>query len=109
MVEPRPAYSIVTEAELLSFAEQLSWSVARREQAVFLLTYFDRIGIEDNKIIQAYVMLDTYSRQVLKGSRKMGKNDLWIAATAYAIGAVIVTTDKDFEHLQGKYITQIMV
>lgn len=32
-------------------------------------------------------------------ARNMGKNDAWIAATAYAAQATLVTTDKDFDHL----------
>lgn len=34
----------------------------------------------------------------------MGKNDLWIAATAYAINAKLVTTDKDFDHLNNSFL-----
>ena len=30
---------------------------------------------------------------------KMGKNDLWIAATAVVIDGVLLTTDADFNHL----------
>jgi len=30
----------------------------------------------------------------------MGKNDLWIAATAHILRATLVTTDKDFDHVQ---------
>lgn len=29
----------------------------------------------------------------------MGKNDLWIAATAALLGLKLVTTDHDFDHL----------
>jgi hypothetical protein len=29
----------------------------------------------------------------------MGKNDLWIAATAHALNAILLTTDNDFDHL----------
>jgi tRNA(fMet)-specific endonuclease VapC len=29
----------------------------------------------------------------------MGKNDLWIAATAKVLGGVLLTTDGDFDHL----------
>jgi hypothetical protein len=29
----------------------------------------------------------------------MGKNDLWIAATARVLGAVLLTNDQDFGHL----------
>jgi predicted nucleic acid-binding protein len=30
---------------------------------------------------------------------KMGKNDLWIAATTLVIGGALLTTDSDFDHL----------
>ena len=33
----------------------------------------------------------------------MGKNDLWIAATAYVTGSKLITSDKDFDHLDGEY------
>jgi tRNA(fMet)-specific endonuclease VapC len=32
-------------------------------------------------------------------ARNMGKNDLWIAATTAALGATLITTDQDFDHL----------
>src|SRR5215813_9540575 len=32
-------------------------------------------------------------------------NDLWIASAAYAMNSTLVTTDKDFDHLQPKYIS----
>lgn len=35
----------------------------------------------------------------------MGKNDLWIAATASVLGAILITSDKDFEHLDRKFLT----
>ena len=34
----------------------------------------------------------------------MGKNDIWIAATASTFNLTLVTTDKDFDHLKGDYI-----
>lgn len=36
---------------------------------------------------------------------KMGKNDLWIAATAVVENAELITTDKDFIHLDGEFLT----
>ena len=33
----------------------------------------------------------------------MGKNDLWIAATAYAMNAQLLTTDGDFDHLDNSF------
>lgn len=34
----------------------------------------------------------------------MGKNDIWIAATALVAKAELLTIDNDFDHLNGKYI-----
>ena len=34
----------------------------------------------------------------------MGKNDLWIAATASVLDLELLTTDSDFDHLSGRYI-----
>lgn len=34
----------------------------------------------------------------------MGKNDLWIAATASVLNLELLTTDSDFDHLGGKYL-----
>lgn len=35
----------------------------------------------------------------------MGKNDLWIAATAHVLGAHVLTTDKDFDHLAPHFLS----
>jgi tRNA(fMet)-specific endonuclease VapC len=45
--------------------------------------------------------LDAFSR--VKGV-KMGKNDLWIAASAYCLNAVLLTEDTDFDHLNNVFI-----
>jgi len=37
-------------------------------------------------------------------ARNMGKNDLWIAPTASVLDMDLLTSDKDFEHLDGAYI-----
>jgi len=58
-------------------------------------------------IYEAYADIDAYSQNhptlsLPQGmtARNMGKNDLWIAATAHILRATLVTTDKDFDHLQ---------
>ena len=43
----------------------------------------------------------------------MGKNDVWIAATAMATDSKLITSDSDFDHLDGEFfdvlhIDQIM-
>jgi predicted nucleic acid-binding protein len=39
----------------------------------------------------------------------MGKNDLWIAATASVYDLEFLTMDKDFIHLEGRYLRLKMV
>jgi hypothetical protein len=72
----------------------------------------------DNKLMEGYAFVDSYSKgrlpdpsgNLLSGSsKKMGKNDLWIAATAFALGVSLMTTDGDFDHLNGKLLNVIKV
>ena len=68
------------------------------------------IDINIRKILDLYGQIDAYSQGKLKDkkgnftSRNMGKNDLWIAATASAFDMVLVTTDQDFVHLDGGFM-----
>ena len=39
----------------------------------------------------------------------MGKNDIWIAATAHASKATLLSTDKDFDHLDGVWLKRLYV
>ncbi len=41
--------------------------------------------------------------------RPMGKNDLWIAATAKVSGLTLLTTDADFDHLHPAHLNRIRV
>jgi len=34
----------------------------------------------------------------------MGDNDIWIAATASVLKATLLTTDRDFDHLDGVFL-----
>lgn len=40
-----------------------------------------------------------FKRAMERAGTAMDKNDLWIAATAHLLGAVLVTTDSDYSHL----------
>ena len=64
--------------------------------------------IEINEVlIDTYAQIDAYSQHrnptfndySFKTDRNMGKNDLWIAATAALLGLKQITTDSDFDHL----------
>jgi predicted nucleic acid-binding protein len=64
-----------------------------------MLTNLVTLDISLRSIIDAYVEIDLASRRHSAGAVNMGKNDVWIAAAAKAAGAVLLTTDKDFDHL----------
>ena len=68
------------------------------------------VGINSQDIIKKYAEIDAFSQGKLinnplgMSARNMGKNDLWIAATASVANATLLTTDKDFEHLNNRYL-----
>jgi predicted nucleic acid-binding protein len=106
--------SIVSIAETESLVIQLSWGnekILKLRELVNKMIVID-ITKGDNNLINNYALIDAFSQgklpapngQLLQtSSRNMGKNDLWIAATAYALDAVLLTTDNDFDHLNGVF------
>ena len=101
--DPRPAICVVTDGELRSLAFQLGWGQEKTQQAYYLLSYFQRLTIDTEEVLQAYALIDAFSESI---GRPMGKNDLWIAAVAHVAGATLLTTDKDFDHLDPLFITR---
>jgi len=112
--------SVVTKAELESFISQNNWGITKIETLNKILneiTYIDIVNA-DNLLIDSYKKVDAFSKRkandrygkLLKGSaRTMGKNDLWIAATALALDVPLITTDGDFDHLNGTFIDVMKV
>jgi predicted nucleic acid-binding protein len=105
--------SVVTKAELLSLGIQNGWGLKKMKALEKLLDkmYIININESDVSLMKAYAKIDSYSQGNLDGepigmsARNMGKNDLWIATTAYVANAELVPTDGDFDHLNGKWIT----
>ena len=70
----------------------------------------NKIGINFTEIISRYGDIDAFSQGKLPNNkanfsaRNMGKNDLWIAATSSVYDLVLLTTDKDFNHLDNEYL-----
>ena len=101
--DPQPLLSVITRGEILAFADRNHWGETRRQRSDKFVAQCKVLPLEHPGIIEAYSELDMYSRS--KG-RTMGDNDLWIAATARATGATLLTTDKDFDHLHPKLISR---
>ena len=83
--------SVVTEGELKSLAIQRQWGRKRMEELENSLHQLIIYPIKVQSVIAAYAQIDVYSQGKLPTqplpagmtSRNMGKNDLWIAATAH--------------------------
>ena len=108
--ENEPWICVVSHGELRSIAIQNKWG-ARKIQTMFeMLDDFWLIDIGSKDIYDRYAEIDAFIQGKLPGrplpltSRNMGKNDLWIAATASILGATLLTTDADFEHLDGVFL-----
>jgi tRNA(fMet)-specific endonuclease VapC len=97
---------VVSVGELLSIAERASWGPAKRANLEASLQELVWIDINDRLILDSYASIDSFSLSV---GRKMGKNDLWIAASAAVTGATLMTTDPDFDHLHGAWIDRVWI
>jgi tRNA(fMet)-specific endonuclease VapC len=100
---------IAVKAEILSIALQYNWG-EKKYKLIKKIVEQSFIVHTNDEIADAYVEIDAYSQNNLKSKpmgmspRNMGKNDFWIAATARVANAVLITTDADFDHLNGIYL-----
>jgi tRNA(fMet)-specific endonuclease VapC len=101
--------------ELDALSKKLQHGRKRRQR---ILKYTDElftIDINTKKIIEKYGDIHAYSQGKLRNNplgtsaRNMGKNDLWIAATASVYDLTLLTTDKDFDRLNGVFLDVIYV
>jgi tRNA(fMet)-specific endonuclease VapC len=97
----QPLISVVTEAEMRTLAEEFTWGAGKRRRLENVLSLCTIVPIPFGNVVDAYVEISEYSRRV---GRAMGKNDLWIAATAMVTGATLLTTDRDFTHLSPLFL-----
>ena len=102
----RPLASIVSKAEIRVLAASRDWGGTKKDALENLLANVVLVDVNSDEVIDAYVEVDLFSRQWGAGPIKMGKNDLWVAATAKVTRARLLTTDKDFDHLDGVLLTR---
>jgi len=103
---PTPHYSLVTAGELRSLAVQWKWGEQKIDQMEFCLSFYAVQTIDHPDILRAYAALDAYCESFCQ---PMGKNDLWIAATAVVSGSVLLTTDRDFDRLHPHFLSRIWI
>ena len=106
----RPIISVVSVGEIKSLALKNSWGRKKQEKLTKFLKQFLIADINVETVLQKYAEIDAFSqgklidKTIKLSARNMGKNDLWIASTASVLDATLLTTDKDFMHLDNEYL-----
>lgn len=80
------------------------WGEERRRTLDELLAEFVSVDAGHPSVVEAYAEL--YARARAKG-QPQGENDLWIAASAKATGAALITADHDFDWLTGMNLVEV--
>jgi tRNA(fMet)-specific endonuclease VapC len=95
-----PLISEVTVGELYSFAFCNHWGEKQLKELKRIIDTCVVVPLNFAGVHLAYAQLDYFSRKPRPGlsSRKMGKNDLWIAATTQVTKTTLLTCDQDFDH-----------
>lgn len=102
--------SVATEAEVKSIVLQNKWGINKRSRLDYLFGLIIIVEIYQANV-SSYIEIDVYSQRKnpafvnypFETPRNMGKNDLWIASLAALLGLQLVTTDADFDHLNGVF------
>jgi tRNA(fMet)-specific endonuclease VapC len=107
----RSAISVVNLGEIHSISLQNQWGQTKINTMETFLQKFPVADINAHSIIQRYAEIEAFSQDKLPHlplgltARNMTKNDLWIAATASVLDMTLLTTDQDFRHLHGIFLT----
>ena len=110
-IDSRLIISAVSVGELRSIALRNKWGKKKIKEIEFIIEKLFIVEIHNNAIHNRYAEIDTFSQGKLEGqplsmsARNMGKNDLWIAATASVFNATLLTTDNDFDHLDTIFLS----
>lgn len=103
--------SVVTEAEIKSILMQNDWGKSKTSRLDSILDLCTIIEVQQFHV-PVYARIDAFSQRKnpsltiypFDTPRNMGKNDLWIATLGTLLGLQLLTTDADFNHLDGIFL-----
>ena len=103
--------SVICQGENARTCRKNGWGRKKRTRLERVLNCITTLGISRRTIMDAYARIDAWTHGHTvdspndspppKPAVSMKQNDLWIAATTHACGATLLSTDKDFQHLDG--------
>ena len=107
--------SIVSVGEIMVLAAANDWGERKLKLIQKLIDNLVIVELKFDDLINNYIEIEKYNRNIhptkkRSGSHiKMGKNDVWIAATAMATKSKLLTSDQDFEHLHDEFIEVVVI
>jgi len=107
--------SVASVGELYSFALRRNWGAAKQDNLAGLLRSIPSTPIRQQSIIHKFAEIDAFNHRAHPAfpppasGHTMGDNDIWIAATASVLNATLLTTDRDFDHLDGVFLRVVYI
>ena len=87
-----PIYSTIVEGELRALARVWNWGKSNLELMEEILAELVRVDAGLPDVVKGYGEIYAVDQA---GGHNTGQNDMWIAATTKAAGAVLLTCDVD--------------
>jgi tRNA(fMet)-specific endonuclease VapC len=95
--------SVVCKGEMFALAEKFGWGRNKRTRLQQVLNGIPTLYL-DEEVVDSPNNVPPPQPAI-----PMSQNDLWIAATAHAMGTVLISTDGDFDHLKEDWLQFIYV
>lgn len=102
----RPLICVVTGGEILALARIWNWGTEKVARLHDLLRELVIVDINGKKVLEKYGEIQAYVKQ---NGIVLGDNDVWIATAASLADAVLLTEDKDYDSLHGRFLTREFV
>ena len=95
------AVSIVTLGEIDAIIKKLDMGEKRKAHINTIISRLAKVKIDSKEVISRYGDIDAFRQGKLQkkgdfSARNMGKNDIWIAATALSHDITLITNDNHF-------------
>jgi len=102
----RPLISIVTVGEALKLVKRFTWGSDRIDALQRHLRQLTWVDISRDEILDAYAEIAHWSES---NGKSKPQNDYWIAATAKATAATVLTTDRHFDDYDPRFLRRIWI
>lgn len=101
----RPLLCVVSVGEALTLARIWRWGSDKIGRLRELLAQLVVVDIRSEAVLEAYAGIAHFAKTT---GHAIGDNDCWIAA-AVAADALLITNDRDFDPLEGRFLRRAYV